>query len=152
MVESFVKIWFTGEGNVKPLQYSCIEMTMNSIKRQDSLPAINREAASITEALFSIGSSQYRNIPGQSTKATCMCASSVMSDTVRPHRLQPNRPLCPWDVPGKNTTVGCHVLLQGIFPTQGSNFHLLLSCIGRQILYHCATWEALTKEIWWRTI
>ena len=27
--------------------------------------------------------------------------------------------------PGKNTGVGCHFLLQGIFPTQGSNSHLL---------------------------
>ena len=30
-----------------------------------------------------------------------------------------------WDSPGKNTGVGCHFLLQGIFPTQGSNPHLL---------------------------
>ena len=30
------------------------------------------------------------------------------------HRL-----LCPWDSPGKNTGVGCHAFLQGIFPTQG---------------------------------
>ena len=29
------------------------------------------------------------------------------------------------DSPGKNTGVGCHALLQGIFPTQGSNPHLL---------------------------
>ena len=28
---------------------------------------------------------------------------------------------CPWDSPGKNTGVGCHFLLQGIFPNQGSN-------------------------------
>ena len=33
--------------------------------------------------------------------------------------------LCPWDFPGKNTGVGCHALLQGIFPTQGLNLHLL---------------------------
>ena len=33
----------------------------------------------------------------------------------------PTRLLCPWDSPGKNTGVGCHFLLQGIFPTQGSN-------------------------------
>ena len=26
----------------------------------------------------------------------------------------------PWDVPGRNTGAGCHFLLQGIFPTQGS--------------------------------
>ena len=36
------------------------------------------------------------------------------------------------DSPGKNTRVGCHALLQGILPTQGSNLRLLL---GRQILY-----------------
>ena len=29
--------------------------------------------------------------------------------------------LCPWDFPGKNTGVGCHFLLQKIFPTQGLN-------------------------------
>ena len=33
--------------------------------------------------------------------------------------------LCPWDFPGKNTGAGCHLLLQGIFPTQGSNPGLL---------------------------
>ena len=33
--------------------------------------------------------------------------------------------LCPWDSPGKDTGVYCHALLQGIFPTQGSNLCLL---------------------------
>ena len=37
----------------------------------------------------------------------------------------PPKFLCAWDSPGKNMGVGCHVLLQGIFPTQGSNSHLL---------------------------
>ena len=35
-----------------------------------------------------------------------------MSDSQRPHGLQPTRLLCPWDFPGKNTGVGCHCLLQ----------------------------------------
>ena len=35
-----------------------------------------------------------------------------MSDSVRPHRRQPNRLCRPWDSPGKNTGVGCHFLLQ----------------------------------------
>ena len=48
-----------------------------------------------------------------------------MSDSVRPHRWQPTRLPRPWDSLGKNTGVGCHVLLQGIFPTQGSNRCLL---------------------------
>ena len=33
--------------------------------------------------------------------------------------------LCPWDFPGKNTRVGSHYLLHGIFLTQGSNWRLL---------------------------
>ena len=61
---------------------------------------------------------------------------SVMSDCFSPHGLQPTRLHCPWDAPGKNTGVGFHFLLQGIFATQVS----CISCIGRQILYHCATW------------
>ena len=50
---------------------------------------------------------------------------SVMSDSLRPYGLQPTRLLCPWNSPGKNTGMGCHPLLQGIFPIQGSNPHLL---------------------------
>ena len=46
---------------------------------------------------------------------------SVMSDSLRPHGLQPTRLLCWWDSPGQNTGVGSCSLLQGIFPTQGSN-------------------------------
>ena len=41
------------------------------------------------------------------------------------HELQPTRLLCPSDFPGKNTEVGCHFFLQGIFPTQESNSCLL---------------------------
>ena len=53
--------------------------------------------------------------------------------------------LCLWDPSGKNTSagVGCHFRLQEIFLIQGLNWHLLVSCIGREILYHWATWEAL---------
>ena len=40
--------------------------------------------------------------------------------------------LCPWDSPGKNTRVGCHALLQGIMPTQGSN-----PCLLHCRLYFC---------------
>ena len=49
---------------------------------------------------------------------------SVMSDSLQPHGLYPTRFLRPWDSPGKNTGVGCHLLFQGIFPTQGSNLDL----------------------------
>ena len=48
-----------------------------------------------------------------------------MSNSLQPHRLQPARLLRPWDFPDKNTGVGCHFLLQGIFLNQGSNPYLL---------------------------
>ena len=46
---------------------------------------------------------------------------SVVSNCLWPYGLQPPRLSCLRDSPGKNTGVGCQVLLQGIFPTQGSN-------------------------------
>ena len=55
---------------------------------------------------------------------TCS-VTSVVSKFLRPHGLQPSRLLCPWDFPSRNTGVGCYVLLQGIFLTQGLNPHLL---------------------------
>ena len=46
-------------------------------------------------------------------QSCCSCSvTSVVSDSVRPHRRQLNRLPRPWDSPGKNTEVGCHFLLQ----------------------------------------
>ena len=48
-----------------------------------------------------------------SVSGCCCCyVTSVMSDSVWPHRRQPTRLPRPWDSPGKNTGVGCHFLLQ----------------------------------------
>ena len=47
-----------------------------------------------------------------------------MSNSLLPHGPH-QAPLCPWNFPDRNTGVGCHFLLQGIFPTQGSNLWLL---------------------------
>ena len=70
---------------------------------------------------------------------------SVVSDSLRPHRLQLFRFLCPWNSPGKNTGVGCHSLLQGIFLTQGSNAGLPLC---RQILYRLSHQRHLKGPKW----
>ena len=51
--------------------------------------------------------------------------ASVVSNSLWPHELWPTKLFCPWDSPGKNTGVGCHAFLQGIFPTQGSNWPFL---------------------------
>ena len=47
---------------------------------------------------------------------------------------------CPWNFPGKNTKVGCHFILQGIFLTQGQNPHLLHFLDCRWILYLLSHW------------
>ena len=41
----------------------------------------------------------------------CMLSCSVVSDSLQPYELQPARLLCPWSFSGKNTGVGCHLLL-----------------------------------------
>ena len=51
------------------------------------------------------------------------------------------------DSPGKNTQVGCHAFLQGIFPTQGSNLGLP-HC--RWILYHLS--QQGSPDIWFTDI
>ena len=71
----------------------------------------------------------------------CLCAFSVMFDSLQP---QPTRLLCPWDSLSKNTEVGRHFFLQGIFPTEESNLHLLqqqadplqLNHLGNQLGLH----------------
>ena len=65
----------------------------------------------------------------QRESASC----SVMSNSMKPIGLKSTRLLSTWDSPGKNTGLGCHSLLQGIFLTQRSNPGLL-HC--RQILYY----------------
>ena len=57
-----------------------------------------------------------------------------------PYGPQPARLLCPWDSPGKNTGIGCHFLLQGIFPTQGL-MSLMSPALAGGFSTIGATWE-----------
>jgi len=64
----------------------------------------------------------------------CMCLVAQLCLTLcNPLHCSPPGPSVHGDSPGKNTGVGCHVLLQGIFPTQGLNPGLP-NC--SQIVYH----------------
>ena len=69
---------------------------------------------------------------------SCCCLVAKSRLTLWDHvNSKPSRLLCPWNFPGKNPGVGCHFLLQGIFPTQGSNPRLLCCkripyCLSRQ--------------------
>ena len=64
---------------------------------------------------------------------------SVVSDSLRPHGLY-----SPWNSLGQNTGVGSLSLLQGIFPTWGSNLGLL-NC--RWILYHLSLHAQLCPTV-----
>jgi len=93
---------------------------------------------------------------------TCCCqVTSVVSDSSRPHGLQPTRLPRPWDSPGKNTGVGCHFLLQCMkvksesevaqwYPTlsdpmdcslPGSSFHGIFQA-------RVLEWGAIIDHIW----
>ena len=57
-------------------------------------------------------------------KCVCMLSCSVVSDSATPWTVA-CQAVCPWDLPGTNTRVGCHSLLQGIFSIKGSHLCLL---------------------------
>ena len=60
------------------------------------------------------------------SSSTCCCLVNKLCPIfLWHHGLQLSRFLCPWDFSGKNTGVGCHFILQGIFLTQGPNPCLL---------------------------
>ena len=59
MVESSDRMWSTGEGNGKPLQYSCLQNLLNSMKRQnDRIP--KEELPRLVDAQYATGD-QWRN-------------------------------------------------------------------------------------------
>ena len=74
------------------------------------------------------GERQLKAVPLEESKSTQKTEScSVVSESLQPHGLYSL-----WNSPGQNTGVGSWSLLQGIFPTQGSNSGLPHS---RGILY-----------------
>ena len=89
-----------------------------------------------TSVLFKRRHAPRLSTRSESEKWKCYLLSclTLYSPTTVAHWL-----FCPWDFPGKNTGVGCHALLEGIFPIQGSNPGLL-PC--QQILYHLSHQES----------
>ena len=78
MVERSDRMWSTGEGNGKTLQYSCLEYPINSMKRQNE--RILKE-----------------ELPGRFSSVHY--SLSIMSDSLRHHELQCASPLCPSPTP-----------------------------------------------------
>ena len=94
----------------------------------------------------------YKPIAVQCYKADCLNwilrltllvhVCSVMSNSLWPQRLWPTRLL--YGIFQARILEWVAISYsKGIFPTQGSNPCLLISCIGSWILYCCATWETL---------
>ena len=100
--------------------------------------------------------------PAKHSKSPVLYASSfaqLCPTILWPHGLQPSRLLCPCDSAGKNTGVDCHFLLQGIFPTQRQNPHLLsllhwqagsspLSHLGSPLLFYMKLIWILHDKHW----
>ena len=80
----------------------------------------------------------------------CFFEHSVMSSSLQPHGLWPDRLLCQWDFSGKNTRVGCHFFLQGIFLTQDLDHHLLhlLHSLGCSLpLSHLGSYNVIVIQV-----
>ena len=83
--------------------------------------------------------------PGDPGRPYCVCVHSLQSCPTLCDSLDytPTSLFCPWDIPSKNTGVGCHSLRPKILPIQGLNPCLLCLLHCRWILYHWSTREAL---------
>ena len=129
MVEKSDRMLSTGEGNGKPLQYSCLENPMNSMKRQNDR-ILKEELPRSVGAQYATGD-QWRNnsrndegmepklkqylvvdVTGDRSRVrgckeqycigtwNVQFSRSVVSDSLRPHELQHARPPCPSPTPG----------------------------------------------------
>ena len=76
----------------------------------------------------------------------CVQVAPAVSNSLGPHGLWPPRRLCPGDFPGKNTGVGCHALLQGIFLTQRSNPCLMFPALAGRFFITGVTWKV--SHLW----
>ena len=124
MVETFDKTWSTREGNGKPLQYSCLENPMNSMKKQKDRTL--KELPRLVGAQNAAGD-QWRNnsrkneetepeqkqcpvvdVTGDGSKIWCCKGNiasvqfygSFVSESLRPHESQHARSPCPSPTPG----------------------------------------------------
>ena len=117
------------------------------VKHGDDLSRPDKSCSNVT----SVDRQQWPRIKRCWKRCERACSvASVVSDSLWPRGLQHARLLWPRDSPGKNTGVGCHALLQGIFQTQGSNLSFLQLLHCRRILYHWVTKEAPVKRGEWK--
>ena len=100
-----------GEGKSYPLQYSGLENSMDCV-----VHGVAESQTRLSDLHFT---SLHFHVHVHVAAVVNVCVgyiAPVASDSLRPHGL-----CSPWNSPGQNTRVGSLSLLQGIFPTQGSN-------------------------------
>ena len=121
-----------------------------SHKELDTTQQMNNNNNFIIKGMHEFPFWQYESLDylsSQQQKDThpskCIVLVTQLCPTLQPHELQPARLLCPWNSSGNNTELGCHSLLQGIFPTQGSN---QVPCIVGRFFTIGATREALNAQ------
>ena len=126
--------------------YTCDCMYMCYMKQSCALVP-NRLASSLTHSHSSMAPGESR--PSSATYTLCdlvLCLVTQSCPTLcNPMDCSPPGSSVHRDSPSKNTGVGCHALLQGIFPTHGSNLGLL-HC--RWILYHLSHQESPRTLEW----
>ena len=139
-----------GEENGNPLQYACLKnpmdrggawwATVHRVAESDTTEQLHQRSDKSKKD----GIQKLMHLFAWQRWSSCCCqVTSVVSDSLQPHGLQPTTFLHPQDFPGKNTGVDCHFFLQRIFPTEGSNPGLphckqTLYCLSHHLLliYH----------------
>ena len=114
--------------NIMKMQKERAETTMGKrklISPRLSGNALDIEGPDYTWAKWQESMVNKRGLKNAKRERKAVLGHSVVSYFSRPHGPQPTGLLCSWNFSPKNTGVGCHFLLQGIFPAQGSNLLLL---------------------------
>ena len=141
-----------GEGNGTPLQYCCLENSMDGGAWWAAVHGVAKSRTWLSDFTFTLhfhatgeemathssvpvwripGTREPGGLPSMGSHRVGHDWSDLAAAAVTKLCLTLVTPwtlaslLCPWDFPGKNTGMGYHTLLQGIFPTQGLNPRLL---------------------------
>ena len=81
------------------------------------------------------------------SRCCAVLSPSVFSDSLRPHGQQLARLLCPWEFSRQQYWSWVLFPTPGDLPNPMIKRVSCISCIGKWILYHCATWEA-SGHVW----
>ena len=115
-------------------------MALEAIQRSLNFKILKTRGLSLGCSKCILGAVRVKRFNSIRLKVSVSC--SVVSNSLQPRGLEPIRLLCPWDSPGKKTGVGCHALLQGIFPTQGWNLSLMSPALAGGFFTTSTTQEA----------